>query len=340
MKLLVFTQKVDMKDPVLGFFHSWLLRLSKEAETLSVICLEKGEYDLPNNVSVYSLGKEIGAKKLLYIRNTFKYLRLINGSYDKVFVHMNEEYVLLCGLYWKLKNIPVYLWRNHPNGTFKTFVSVLLSKKVFCTSTESYTARFKKTKIMPAGIDIGLFREVPGVVREKYSIAMVGRISPIKNNHLAIEALSVLIKNGVQASLNFIGPVSNIDQAYFDSLKKYSETIGLKQAVRFIPAVMQTNLPEVYSRYEVILNLTKEGSFDKTIVEAASCRAFPLVSSPSFRNLLPGVCITDPVPENIAFSIKQLLDPTEQIKIQKDLEKFVLSQSLNNLMSKISQEIK
>src|SRR3990167_7712633 len=149
MRLLIFTQKVDSMDPVLGFFHGWIKKISERALSVSVICLEKGSFDLAKNVTVYSLGKEKAVSKFRYIINLYKYLWLISGSYDKVFVHMNEEYVLLAGLYWKLKGIPVYLLRNHPYGSILTRFAVLLSTKVFCTSIQSFTTRFEKTVIMP-----------------------------------------------------------------------------------------------------------------------------------------------------------------------------------------------
>ncbi|MFH0892331.1 MAG: glycosyltransferase family 4 protein [Candidatus Falkowbacteria bacterium] len=58
MKLLICTQKVDINDDVLGFFHSWIREFAKHYEKVTVICLYKGEYDLPENVKVLSLGKE------------------------------------------------------------------------------------------------------------------------------------------------------------------------------------------------------------------------------------------------------------------------------------------
>ena len=58
MRLLVFTQKLDSGDPVLGFFHTWLKELASRLESIEVICLEMGVFNLPKNVTVYSLGKE------------------------------------------------------------------------------------------------------------------------------------------------------------------------------------------------------------------------------------------------------------------------------------------
>ncbi len=340
MRILVITQKIDKNDKVLGFFHGWLKELSQKFESVEVICLEKGEFDLPKNTTVYSLGKEIGVSKLGFLKNLYRYLFLIRGSYDRVFVHMNEEYLLLAGLYWKSVGIPVYLWRNHPKGSLKTRIAVMLSKKVFCTSRSSFTARFKKTLVMPAGIDTKTFRPVEGIVRGKYSVCMVGRISPIKQIDLALKAIKILVSKGIQVSLSIIGPVLDKDQEYFESLKKYIKENNLSNIVSWKDAVSIDNLPEVYSSFEICLNLTPSGSFDKTIVEASSCGAVPLVSNSSLKGFLPDLCITGNLPEEIAESLQKLLEPKEQVKIQDKLKHFVESQSLSELVKKLLLEMK
>ncbi len=339
MKILVFTQKVNKNDKVLGFFHNWLVELSTQFESVEVICLEKGEFDLPKNVTVYSLGKEQGVSKLGLVKNLYHYLFLISGSYEQVFVHMNEEYVLLAGLYWKAKGIPVYLWRNHQMGSLKTRIAIALSRKVFCTSKESFTARFSKTVIMPAGINTKMFHPTPGVVRKKYSVCMVGRVSPIKKVHLALEAIKVLILRGVQVSLSIIGPVLDNDLDYSEKLKKYAQDNNLLNAVSFKDGAPIDKIPEIFSSFEICLNLTPAGSFDKTIVEAAACGAVPLVSNESLKGLLPDICITEDSAEGIATSLQKLLEPKEQVRIQNELKVFVESQSLSELVKKLLLEM-
>jgi glycosyltransferase involved in cell wall biosynthesis len=339
MKILIFTQKIDKNDTILGFFHGWLSQLSRKFDSIEVICLSKGEYDLPKNVTVYSLGKERGASKFQYVLNLYKYLSLIRGTYDAVFVHMNQEYVLLAGLYWKAKGTPVYLWRNHPAGSLLTRIAVALSTKVFCTSNRSFTARFKKTVVMPAGIDTSMFQPVEGIQRKKYSVSMIGRVSEIKRPHIALEAMHILSSRGVQASLDIIGPVAEKDAEYDESLKKFVENSNLSAVVHFLPGVAPDKLAEVYSRYEICLNLTPAGSFDKTVVEAASCGAVPLVVNESLTELLPAACITDASAESVARSIERLIDATERLKLQSELENFVASQSLSQLIAKLEKEI-
>ena len=87
--------------------------------------------------SVETIKDILNKNKIKYVFNFYNFLYKLRGQYDSVFVHMNQEYVLLGGLYWKSLNIPVYFWRNHPQGNLLTKISILLSKKVFCTSNKS-----------------------------------------------------------------------------------------------------------------------------------------------------------------------------------------------------------
>src|SRR5437899_240970 len=109
MKLLIITQSVDLENPVLGFFHRWLIEFAKNYERVTIICLEEGKHDLPENVKVLSLGKESekseqdsmsknqSPRKLRYIGRFYKYIWQRRKNYDAVFVHMNPIYVVLGG---------------------------------------------------------------------------------------------------------------------------------------------------------------------------------------------------------------------------------------------------
>ena len=102
MKLLIITQKVDKSDDLLGFMHSWILEFAKHCQMVTVICLYKGNFDLPSNVKVFSLGKEKGVSRVRYMLNFFRYIISERNNYDSVFVHMNQVYVVLGGFFWKL----------------------------------------------------------------------------------------------------------------------------------------------------------------------------------------------------------------------------------------------
>src|ERR1041385_8548279 len=120
MRLLVTTQAVDLNDPVLGFFHRWIEELAKHYEHVHVICLKEGEQRLPSNVSVHSLGKEQGRSRVKYLVLFYRYIWTLRNEYDAVFVHMNQEYVLLGWKLWFLLGKRIVLWRNHKKGSFLT----------------------------------------------------------------------------------------------------------------------------------------------------------------------------------------------------------------------------
>ncbi len=340
MKILVVTQKVDSSDSILGFFHGWLVAMASKVESITVICLEKGECYLPDNVNVYSLGKEHKKSRIQYIINFYRYLGTLAGSYDVVFVHMNQEYVLLAGLYWKYKNVPVYLWRNHRYGDVLTRIAVWLSTKVFCTSKQSFTAQFEKTILMPVGVDTTLFTQVHGVIRKKHSVCMIGRISPVKNIDIALHAINELILEGVQVSLSIIGPVPKKNDSYRMRLTRYVSDMNLSHCVFFLPAVAQKDLPKIYSEYDICLNLTSDGSLDKTIIEASSCGTIPVCVNASLRGLLPEVCITERSSDVIARSLRTLLSMHHQSELVDTLRMFAESQSLKVLVDKLFLEMK
>lgn len=340
MRILIFTQKVDKTDSILGFFCGWVYELAKKYDSITVVCLEKGIYDLPENVTVYSLGKEDGVSKIGYIYKFYHYLYTIKDSYDAVFIHMNQEYVLLGGFYWKFKNIPVYLWRNHPYGNLLTRIAINLSTEVFYTSPMSFTAKYKNSKIMPVGINLDIFKPSTIYSRKKHSVCMLGRISPIKGIHLGLEAIKILLDSGNQVSFTIVGSPLPKDELYYASLKNFVNENNLGSYVSFIDSVPQNMVPEIFNSHEIYLNLTQDGSFDKTIVEAPACGAVPVVSNKSLTGMLPETCFTERDPSSIAEALQVALSPEYRIKIQKPLEEFVKTHSLEGLISKLVDSIK
>jgi glycosyltransferase involved in cell wall biosynthesis len=340
MKLLIITQKVDKGDPVLGFFHNWVAELSKRFEFVSVICLEKGQFNLPHNVKVYSLGKESKKSRIKYISNFYNYIVGLHKDYDVVFVHMNQEYMLLGGIFWKLLRKKVYFWRNHPHGNMLTRAAVAFANKVFSTSTYSYTARFKKVKIMPVGIDIDRFIDRK-VERFKNSILFIARMSPIKKPDKLIGALEVLNNRGIEFSASFYGDPLPKDEEYYQNLKNSVEEGGLEDKIKFFAGVPNDKTPDIYSIHKIFVNLTPSGSFDKTILEAAACGALPVVVNESLRGEIKENLITSPEPEKLADTLRYWLQKTDIEQEKEELKKYVLEKhSLHALMDKICSEIK
>lgn len=344
--LLIITQKVDKTDPVLGFFHNWIIEFSKNLEKVNVICLEKGEYDLPQNVKVFSLGKENGVSKIKYVLNFYKYIWKLRGEYKSVFVHMNQEYVLLGRVFWRIFGKKVLMWRNHPSGNLLTKISVLFSDKVYCTSRDSFTNRFKKTEVMPVGINVP--DEIENNFRVENTILSAGRISPVKNIEDIISAFSKIIKVKNNVRLSVVGSPTKrkIDEDYYNSIINLAKDLP-KDLITFSGSVPPEELKNFFKRHDIFINGTTPGSFDKTILEAVSlgCVSFvcqDIWQGTEFSYLKNHFYFEYKNTEELSKKVLKFLslEKDEKMKLRKEYFSFVFKyHSLQSLVEKVIKDI-
>lgn len=283
MKLLVFTQALDRDDPTLSVYHRWVAEIAEHFDSVIAICLKEGSHDLPKNVEVLSLGKERGRSRLKYVTNFFRYITSRRRDYDAVFVHMNQEYVLLGGLFWRLLGKPIYMWRNHHAGSFLTDIAAFFCRKVFCTSRYSYTAKYNKTILMPVGIDTSFFKRM-AVTQKPRSILFLSRMAPVKKPHVLISALRKLKDRNIRYTASFYGDPLPKDKGYYDALVEASS--DLYERIAFYPGVANDKTPEIYSSHEVFVNLSSSGMYDKTIFEAMACESLVLATNRNLEGLV------------------------------------------------------
>lgn len=309
MKVLICTQAVDTNDPVLSFFVGWIREIAARSESVRVICLTKGEAELPDNVHVFSLGKEAGVRSSLSY--AVRFLTLVwreRAHYDTVFVHMNEEYVLLAGVVWRLLGKRVGMWRNHYAGSWKTRVAVFLAHRVWCTSRSSFTARFKKTRLMPVGVDTTRF--APRGSRTDQSILVLGRMAPSKHPDLIIRALREVHERNVAFTATFVGSPPTGEEAYYAHLKAEGERIG----IRFLPGVRNDQTPALFDSHDIYINASRSGMYDKTLFEAAASGTIVLASSSDFAAEIPDGSFAEGDSHALAVAIEQALRLSPALK--------------------------
>lgn len=343
MKLLFITQKVDKDDDILGVYHRWIEELAGHFEKIKVICLYQGRTELPANVEVYSLGKESGKSRLKYLFRFYKYL-FSSGGYDKVFVHMNPEYVLLGGLFWKLLKKKIFFWYNHPMGGLKARIAIGLADLVFHTSPFAFAARYKKSKIMPVGVDTELFRFIPAIKKKLRSILYLGRISPIKNLEVLIEAALLLDNQGEEFQLSIIGnPSKKSEISYAEKIKNLAEPLVKKNKVVFWDAIPNYKVPEIYNAHVISVNMTPSGSFDKTIIEAMACGVLTLVSNRFFEEILPPELFFKENDANdllAKLSSALLLSSESKLALAGRLRQYALRHDLSSLVLSVVKAVK
>ncbi len=322
----------------MGFFHEWISEFAKKFKSVVVICLFKGAFDLPDNVAVLSLGKEKWKSKLKYIFLLFYFSLRYFNRYDAVLVHMNEEYPVLAGWLWRLMGKKVYMWRNHNIGNRVTDIASLFCNHVFCTSKYSYTAKYKKTILMPVGVNMDMFAEPSSVARRPRSILSHGRIDPVKNIHIFVEALGILKKKGVDFVADIYGNPSARSDAYFDNLKIRSHELGLNDVLTFHPGVPVHLMKDIYSAHEIFVNLSPNGLYDKTIFEAMTCGCLTLVSNDNLRGGIDDrLIVKERDAEAVAHQLAELLalSSGDKQKMVEQEQVFARGHSLSNLSEKL-----
>ncbi|MEK7654126.1 MAG: glycosyltransferase family 4 protein [Patescibacteria group bacterium] len=291
MKLLFITQKVDKNDDVLGVYHRWIDGLSKHFEKISVICLQKGQIDLPSNVSVYSLGKEliVGSRW----RYAVRFLRLIwqlRHDYDRVFVHMNPEYIILGGLLWKLSGKKIALWYAHYLSNFKLRIAVWFANRVVTSIRMAFPFPTKKLQVLQQGIDTNLFSPAQTFrsPSDALSVLFLGRIAPVKNLDVLVRAIQLARQRSL-VKLSIVGAPTlgrSAERGYYMSVKQLVDDLGLAGLVDFHNPIANKDTPAIYRKHDLFVNLTVTGSFDKSTLEAMACGIPVLVSNLAFRDIL------------------------------------------------------
>ncbi|MBU1557761.1 glycosyltransferase family 4 protein [Patescibacteria group bacterium] len=351
MKLLITTQKVDMNDDVLGFFHGWISEFAKNYEKVTVICLERGQYDLPKNVKVLSLGKE-GHKtgkapsiftRLNYIKNFLNYIIDEEPNYDKVFVHMNPEYMALGGLFWRFWGKKTALWYTHRNVDLKLKIAEKFTNVIFTASKESFLLKSKKVQILGHGVNIEKFKCNSTLAEKKSDILYVGRISKIKNQKLLIEAVDILVKKFKLNKLKAVfvgGAVTEEDKKYFEKLKNLVKKNKLEKNVIFEGSIPNKDIVNYYCGSRVSVNLCPTGGMDKVVLESMSCGIPIVVFNKTFSKILDNsrLVLEKKDKNELAEKINFLFD--FDINRSNKLRKLVVDDfSLDKLINKIVTEI-
>jgi glycosyltransferase involved in cell wall biosynthesis len=348
-RLLICTQRMDANDSVLGFFHRWVEEFATNYSQVVVVCLEQGSYNLPENVRVFSLGKETGKSRFKYLWRFYKYLWQERHNYDNVFVHMNVEYVILGGLWWRLARRKIGLWYAHKNVDWRLRLAEIFTDCIFTASLESFGLKSHKLKVIGHGIDTDHFSPNNNKLHSDgiFKILCVGRISRIKNQHLLISALSWLVnKMGIKnVRILLVGSVQTVDdRAYYSELKKSIDAEQLNDYFEFVGSIKHQNLVDYYRRADMSINLCPTGGLDKVVLEALSCGVPAVVYNKTFIELLGPykdlLVIKNNEPKEIANKIKELIDyqPAVREEMVNDLRQVVeANYGIKRLVEKIFQ---
>ncbi|MDP3954725.1 MAG: glycosyltransferase family 4 protein [bacterium] len=294
MGLLIITKTVDEDDQLLGFFIGWLREFAKKYDRINVLCLEKGNFNLPENVGVISLGKDRGLPKIMWLNNLYREAWKLRHEYNSVFVHMNAIYVVVASWLWKLMGKKVFLWYAHKTITWQHRVAEKFADGIFASTPQGFRLKTPKLHIVGQGIDTSLFKPTTNyqLLTTNLKILSVGRIAPIKNYEALIDSAEILHKKGIDFAITIVGaPVFHEDIEYEKKLKELVRGKRLEGKIKFTGKISNKDLPGYYQSHNIYINLSRTGSLDKTILEAMASGCTVLSSNDSAREFLPSELI-------------------------------------------------
>lgn len=333
IKLLFITQKIHQNDDDLAFVILWIKEFMKQGVDVQVVCLEKGDFD--GSFPVYSLGKEVGAGKTRRILRFLKYIFTL--EYNRVFVHMNPEYVTLGGWYWFLKRIPIYLWYTHYTMHIHLFLSGVFCKYMFAATAQSLPQFNNSPKkiVTGHGIDISYwlsgFKEENRDKNADYNLLSVHRICRSKRLELAIKALKYLPE---QYNLTVYG--RDVEENYYKELQDLVSAEHLGNRIFFKGPVPMEKLKNIYPNFRVTVNMASE-TIDKTILEAMLFGLYPITTPGNSKAIGLPIWPTGDSPENIAeFILKKEWNSFNMNHLQEIVKD---RHSLSVLITKINKYI-
>jgi glycosyltransferase involved in cell wall biosynthesis len=285
--LLIMTQRVDEDDRNLAVHLRWIRMFVSMGIRVTVIAQSVGRHGLPEQVKVFSLGKEAGASKGSQL------LRLVRLAWpalkkaDRALVLMSPIYVLLLAPLAVLRDCPLYLWYTHKHVSRTLRAAVSCVRLVFSASPESFRLKTPKVRFLGHAIDTDFF--VPaGLPRDPLDLVTVGRLSRAKRIEHMIEAVKLLRRDGRDYRLTVIGePIMEEDHASIAKLKHRVEQEGLDGWVMFLGGRSPEDVRRAYQRAGACLNASQTGSLDKALLEAMACGCPVVTTNEAFRLIAP-----------------------------------------------------
>jgi glycosyltransferase involved in cell wall biosynthesis len=279
----MITQALEPENPLLGFTVRWATELASRLEHLEVLTLGATTMppeSLPANLSTFSMEKERGVGRLAMTQTFF---RVVGQSKSQViFSHMVPRYTWLSAFSPKQKR--QVLWYTHRKASWELRLAIRAATKIVTAVPESFPVPHAKVLAIGHGIDVDYFAPADLALAEPPLIVHVGRLMPIKNQHIILEALAKV--EHLPWQMAFIGAVpegANAD--YAADLKAKAIAWGLADRVQFLGGLPQAKVRQIYQQASLAINASPVGLFDKAALESMLAGLPTVTGSPSFDAL-------------------------------------------------------
>jgi len=346
LNLLVFNLVVDADHSALGHTTAWVNGLARRCDHVSVITMYAGRLAVDDNVTVHSLGKELGRSEPRRLIEFYRLLARVlrERRIDACFAHMAPTFALLFAPVAKARRVPMLLWYAHPVVRPLLRLATAVVDGCVTATPESFRVPTKKLLVIGHGIDTERFAPPlqPGPSYETTAIS-VGRLTARKRLRELVEAVALLERQrGLGVRLELIGgPLTPEDDGYAVALRRRVSSLAVDRLVSFRGPVPFSAMPAEYHRGALSVNLS-DGAMDKAILESMASGCIPVSRNPAFtalahahglESLVPG-----PGPDGLAGCIAAALERplAERDALRAKLRRIVVEEhSLETLSDRL-----
>jgi glycosyltransferase involved in cell wall biosynthesis len=275
MKRLVFlTQAVDPAHPALAATIPKIRALAARVDELVVLAQKTSGVELPLNVELRSFGAPSRAGRVVAFERELA--RALPA--DEVVAHMIPLYVLLAAPLVRPRRIPLVLWYTHWKASLQLRAAERLASAIVSVDRRSFPLASSKVRAIGHGIDVNEFDCAAQGPHEGVRALVLGRYSPAKG-----------IKTIMRAARDVEGVELELHGAALNELeRRHRDDVLAGFGIPLGDAVPRAQLPELFSRSDVLINNMEAGAPDKVVYEAAASCLPVLASNPVFDDLFEG----------------------------------------------------
>jgi glycosyltransferase involved in cell wall biosynthesis len=289
MRLVFVTQQVDPRHPALAATVPMLRALAAQVDEVVVLADRALPGVLPENCRVRSFGASRQAGRGAKFESALAAELAHRPKPAAVVAHMCPIYAVLAAPLARPLGVKVLLWYTHWNVSRTLRLAERVSSAVLSVDRRTFPLDSPKVRGIGHGIDLDEFACVDAEpAHEDLRALALGRYSPSKGLEVVLRAARLGLDDGLDLRLEVYGPALNAEErAHRVELERLAEELELGRRVKLGHAVLRSEVPDLLSRADVLVNNMRAGATDKVVYEACAACTPAIASNPAFDSLLP-----------------------------------------------------
>jgi len=286
-RIVFVTQRVDPDHPVLAAAVPKIVALAERVDEVTVLALSAKPGVLPPNCRVRTFGAPTQALRgVRYSALVAQEVALRRPA--AILAHMSPIYALLAAPFARLRGVRVLLWFTQQRAGANLARAARVVDAILSVDARSVPLDSPKVVAIGHGIDTDAFGCDGARPSDRLTMLSLGRYSDVKRHDVALQALRLLVDDGVDAELVVCGDEATPnDRDVRASLDELVGTLGLGERASVRDAVPRGEVRALFARTDVLVNATRGFSADKVVLEAAASCLPVVAASPVFDTLLP-----------------------------------------------------